>query len=52
MKTFFEDPDTGLFECDGREFTRTQMEALMATLPGVKWCVVSWSEPPPPPTKE
>ncbi|MCC6837809.1 MAG: hypothetical protein IT234_04630 [Bacteroidia bacterium] len=45
IKSAIQDPDTGKWEVDGKEFSPPELEAIIALYPQIKWIMISWANP-------
>lgn len=44
-KTAFQDPDSKLFEVDGKRLTLNQLKALQKLCRQVSWVIIKWEDP-------
>jgi hypothetical protein len=45
VKTVFQDPETMLWQVDGKELTERQIKSLQNLFPSVRWILIGWYEP-------
>lgn len=45
VKIIFQDPETMLWEVDGKQITTEQFEALQNLFPSVQWILIHWTDP-------
>lgn len=42
----FQDPETKLYDVQGKHLTQEELDKLIAIMPGHRWIIINWCDPP------